>query len=559
MERRIHLMKNEDILTVKDILKRPLFLHAKLIAGKKGISRKIDWVHILDITTVAPFTNQNNLILTTGLGFQKKTANRKKYMLELIEKGATALCVELGEHLPKLPQDMIDIANQHNFPVFIFDKPIRFVDITQDIHSLLINRKYQLLNDLELFSRKLQQLTLQSTDVTAVLRLLHEYTSYQVIYSSLLEKDKFFPSVSPEMSQDLCEHYKFELEKQPSETQETITISIHNRRFIYFQPIICLGQTLSYVGVILHNQNTTESIYLRRILEYVSKAVAHILLRKLYLKEKTLENHQELIRDILENTISNEDQARTRIGLSPFHKGHYLFIAGIIDIKHDLMDDKLEDLESKNQDLLVSLRTILKKQGLYSLMMKKNNHLYLLCIQEAFSEASTSKFMKDALLKASEQLQKYITHTFEKGVTMVIGFGQIKHRIVDTTQSFKEAFDTLEVTRLLPSITSPFYEDLGIFQLLKGISDKQLLSTFIRNHLGSIIQYDNENHSNLLKTLDEYLKCMGAKQETAERLFIHRQTLYHRLEKLESLLGSNFLQPEKRLCLELALRAYDIV
>lgn len=47
------------------------------------------------------------------------------------------------------------------------------------------------------------------------------------------------------------------------------------------------------------------------------------------------------------------------------------------------------------------------------------------------------------------------------------------------------------------------------------------------------------------------------KKDTAERLFIVRQTLYHRLEKIEQLLGSDFMQTEKRLALELILFSYN--
>lgn len=50
-----------------------------------------------------------------------------------------------------------------------------------------------------------------------------------------------------------------------------------------------------------------------------------------------------------------------------------------------------------------------------------------------------------------------------------------------------------------------------------------------------------------------YLQCHGLKKETAEKLFIVRQTLYHRLEKIEQIIGSDFMNYENRLCLEMML------
>jgi purine catabolism regulator len=60
-----------------------------------------------------------------------------------------------------------------------------------------------------------------------------------------------------------------------------------------------------------------------------------------------------------------------------------------------------------------------------------------------------------------------------------------------------------------------------------------------------------------VETLKMYLACNGSKQETAKKLFVVRQTMYHRIEKLETLLGSDFMSSEKRLAIEFMLLAYD--
>lgn len=64
-----------------------------------------------------------------------------------------------------------------------------------------------------------------------------------------------------------------------------------------------------------------------------------------------------------------------------------------------------------------------------------------------------------------------------------------------------------------------------------------------------------KNNGQLLETLEVYLQTNGSKQETARRLYIVRQTLYHRIRKIESLLGEDFMNGEKRLALEFMLLA----
>lgn len=68
-----------------------------------------------------------------------------------------------------------------------------------------------------------------------------------------------------------------------------------------------------------------------------------------------------------------------------------------------------------------------------------------------------------------------------------------------------------------------------------------------------------KNGHDLYQTLGVYLACNGAKNDTAEQLFIVRQTLYKRIERLESILGADFLQAPYRLNLEMAMKAYELL
>ncbi|MGG5832704.1 helix-turn-helix domain-containing protein, partial [Bacillus pumilus] len=47
-----------------------------------------------------------------------------------------------------------------------------------------------------------------------------------------------------------------------------------------------------------------------------------------------------------------------------------------------------------------------------------------------------------------------------------------------------------------------------------------------------VIVYDNQNSGRLYQTLNIFLQTNGSKKETASQLYIVRQTLYHRLDKL---------------------------
>ena len=104
-----------------------------------------------------------------------------------------------------------------------------------------------------------------------------------------------------------------------------------------------------------------------------------------------------------------------------------------------------------------------------------------------------------------------------------------------------------------------FFDELGVFQLLFHIPDKQILHAFVRTYLGPILDYDQTKGSELLRTLKVYLDNDGSKQVAAQQLFIVRQSLYYRLEKIEELLGADYMLPEKRLALQVGIRAYQLI
>lgn len=105
----------------------------------------------------------------------------------------------------------------------------------------------------------------------------------------------------------------------------------------------------------------------------------------------------------------------------------------------------------------------------------------------------------------------------------------------------------------------PFYSNLHCYRIIANMKQSGNLDDFIEEYLGPLIRYDVEKGGHLLRTLKQYLVLCCSKQETATALYIVRQTLYHRLDKIEALLGEDYILPEKRVAIELAIYAYEYV
>jgi sugar diacid utilization regulator len=85
--------------------------------------------------------------------------------------------------------------------------------------------------------------------------------------------------------------------------------------------------------------------------------------------------------------------------------------------------------------------------------------------------------------------------------------------------------------------------------------DPDLLEGFWRALLDPLIEHDAARASELLSTLETFLRSGGRWAQTAELLHVHVNTLRHRLSRVEELTGRRIDDPDDRVDLHLALRA----
>ena len=73
-----------------------------------------------------------------------------------------------------------------------------------------------------------------------------------------------------------------------------------------------------------------------------------------------------------------------------------------------------------------------------------------------------------------------------------------------------------------------------------------------------LLDYDRENDSHLVQTLQVYLDSDCQSAEAAQRLFVHRNTLRYRLRLIEKLTGCDLNSFEDLVNFYLAVRAMEM-
>jgi sugar diacid utilization regulator len=139
-----------------------------------------------------------------------------------------------------------------------------------------------------------------------------------------------------------------------------------------------------------------------------------------------------------------------------------------------------------------------------------------------------------------------------------IGIGGRCDCPVDLPRSYHEARRALDIrqkSRCPDGATA--FDELGVYRILVGGEDDEV-QQFVRDWLGSLIDYDQCRRSDLVRTLSQYLECGGNYDDTAEALVIHRSTLRYRLQRIREITGLDLGDVDSRLNLHLATRAWKI-
>ena len=137
------------------------------------------------------------------------------------------------------------------------------------------------------------------------------------------------------------------------------------------------------------------------------------------------------------------------------------------------------------------------------------------------------------------------------------GIGEPAPDLDGWRSSFRQAGQALEMARRLGERKPLYYADLSVYRLLFQLEHSPELIAFQEETLGPLLAY--EGAEDFIHTLEAYFEHNGNLSQTAEALFIHRNTLIYRMERIAAITSLDLDKPENRLAIQLALRIHRMM
>lgn len=261
---------------------------------------------------------------------------------------------------------------------------------------------------------------------------------------------------------------------------------------------------------------------------------------------------EKSIQDLMENIMFNDFDAPAILMNRAAYYGYDLskpYQVMLVDV--DDFNQYLKEAEINDENKILELKFYLK-QGIQQVlkdhsintptMLRSDSVIILLPLTEAGSD--------------NKQLAGEIKHLVAQrlpGVSVSIGIGNYYTEIKSYKKSLFEAEQALKVAQINNTKNSIcIYQELGIYRIFSKVVEKQELKSFYDEILADLLEYDRLYHANLISTLRVYLNESGNLHQAAEKLFVHRNTLKYRLQRVEEICGYSLSEAHHRLNFQVA-------
>lgn len=141
------------------------------------------------------------------------------------------------------------------------------------------------------------------------------------------------------------------------------------------------------------------------------------------------------------------------------------------------------------------------------------------------------------------------------GTSAAIGVSDVLDHPRRGPAAAREAGWAMRAAESVPDRTAR-YADVTMLSMLRDTDEAQVV---VDRVLGRLLAYDAARSSDMVRTLDAYLRCDRSWLRTAEALGVHRQTVVYRIGRIEEITGRRITDSAVIAEFWLALRARDLL
>jgi purine catabolism regulator len=563
------------MLTIRDLIEIKAIDGLKIVAGEKGIHNNISIVNIIENPGVFDWLSPNELLLSTGFIFKDNEELQNRIIKELSEINCAGLVIKMKRYFDKLPQNMIDEANRLGLPLLELPFEYTLSSVISIINEKASGR-YDLINRKTLDMHNLFfRITLEGGGIETISSLLSATIGnpivlvdrdWKLLHFTEHQDNKIPLAYYMDMVKNRSVFNKSFLEKVPNDLSEMkksikriyhiegVEIKVKCR----ILPVAVANHIYGYIVVWQTVRELTEFDYI--ILEKASTIMTLERIKAKEIEEVKLKIRQDFFDDLLTGKITSSESIQT---LSELHGLNYLYkylcmVVNIESQEFNVSQDfiarkvhlenkarKCVELVNEHSKFVIGEITCFHRNNRIIILIGQHESRPFISVQEA------KKYGNDIF----EVLNKNAQQT-----TFLVGIGSQYDTIHSLHKSFSEANESIRLMQKFDEKGGiSHFEDHSVYHLLDSNIKEMELEGFFTKSLGLVYEHDRLHETSYIVTLENFFHNNLNISETAKAMFLHRNTLIYRIEKIKEILNSNLKNSDELLQIQVALKIFRLL
>lgn len=281
------------------------------------------------------------------------------------------------------------------------------------------------------------------------------------------------------------------------------------------------GIEVGQIGV-MDSQHPISDIDMQ-IIEFLAQVVSLELQKSDFYRTNQGLMHSYFLSDLLDNQVHDSTALEQRMSNLGWSFGTVMRVMLLTDHQQNFFDGKAQLITSQLHKLLPGSRWVVY-------------HGQIVFLTSGVLSTSS----KEALL------------SYLKINKLTISCSSSFENILDVRKYYNQALKADEFgSRFSPDEPMHSYSDFVVYHIGEIISENNNIQDFFHPAVLKIRDYDEEHQTNFLETLKLHLKYYNQPGLVAEKLFVHKNTVFYRISKLKEQFGLNLDDGDE--CLKIAM------
>lgn len=542
---------NESSVTLSDVLKLTLPLNTIVLGGSAQRERVINWITILtDWRQVRDQIQLGDLVVVPHAMQAIATDSEFKESMQVMGTAAVSAILVFSD----LSDSVVSVAKSLDLPLVQVPTDTSIREIHRSISSLLIDRQAQVTERGMQLYRQLSEMSREDQGLNAMTDLMSQMTGKIVVVQDKrldiqamsippdndIELDKLTTALKQrEHLPVVLRNRKAAAKTRQSHWQQLLPVENVAR---LLTPIVSGDRARGYLSVV----GAADDLDMldKLTTEHGAAACALEMAKVKAVSEAKKELRGDFLEGVLAGKLPKAEMERLQSRLDHDTEQPHAVMAIAWDGQDAPAVRHLETavnwiLSSHNRPALVHV-------------YGSSNVCVFQSLRSTDDDMSTAKELERRLREHLEAEPEF------KEARLISGLAGPANTIMEWPDVYHQAVQAMKLAQRLRLNSLVEYDSLGVYQLLTQLDDIPAVHAFGEQVIGPLAEYDKRHRSNLVNTIAAYFEHHGNISQTAESLFIHRNTLLYRLERITDLTGHDLGQSDMRLSLHLALKLWQL-